>query len=63
MATFLGEDDNVQCVVVVNAHKQYSIWPAERDIPSGWSAAGFEGSRTECLNHIAEIWPDPTTPI
>ena len=63
MATFLGEDDAVQCVVVVNADRQYSIWPAERDIPSGWSEVGFNGSRADCLNHIAVIWPEPTAQI
>ncbi len=60
MPTFLGDDDTVPCVVVVNADKQYSIWPNAREIPSGWSEAGFKGSRADCLKHIAEIWPEPT---
>ncbi|KWU49286.1 MbtH family protein [Pantoea sp. SIMBA_072] len=60
MPTFLGDDDTVQCVVVVNADKQYSIWPSARDIPSGWAEAGFRGSRADCLKHIAQIWPEPT---
>lgn len=44
--------------VVVNAEEQYSIWPAGRDLPSGWQAAGFEGGQAECLAHIGEIWTD-----
>jgi MbtH protein len=44
--------------VVVNAEEQYSVWPAERDIPGGWSAAGFEGSEEACLDHIQAVWSD-----
>ncbi|WP_337264682.1 MULTISPECIES: MbtH family protein [unclassified Serratia (in: enterobacteria)] len=63
MATFLGEDDAVQCIVVVNASKQYSIWPVGRSIPAGWQEEGFKGARADCLDHIAEVWVDPTAPI
>ncbi len=45
-------------VVVVNAEEQYSIWPAGRDIPAGWRAAGFEGEQAECLAFIDESWTD-----
>jgi MbtH protein len=41
-------DGYTQFVVVVNDEEQYSIWPSEREIPAGWSAVGFDGSRTEC---------------
>ncbi|WBF45731.1 MbtH family protein [Serratia rubidaea] len=60
MATFLGEDDTVQCTVVINARKQYSIWPVGKDAPSGWEYAGFKGTRAACLDYIAEVWADPT---
>jgi len=45
-------------LVVVNDESQYSIWPAGRDVPQGWRSEGFEGSREECLAHIAEVWTD-----
>ncbi|KAA0068965.1 MbtH family NRPS accessory protein [Rhodanobacter sp. T12-5] len=45
-------------IVVVNHEEQYSIWPAGRDIPSGWRADAFEGTRAECLAHIARVWTD-----
>lgn len=46
-------------IVVVNHEDQYSIWPAGRDIPLGWQEAdAFEGTRTECLAHIARVWTD-----
>jgi MbtH protein len=44
--------------VVVNDEEQYSVWPSSRDLPPGWRAQGFRGSRDECLAHIEEIWTD-----
>ncbi len=44
--------------VVINHEEQYSIWPADREIPTGWSDAGQMGTKDECLAHIAEVWTD-----
>jgi MbtH protein len=44
--------------VVVNDEQQYSIWPSGRDIPQGWRKDGFEGSKAQCLTHIADVWAD-----
>jgi MbtH protein len=44
--------------VVVNHEEQYSLWPAERELPSGWSDAGKVGTREECLAHIESVWTD-----
>lgn len=44
--------------VVVNDEEQYSLWPDGRDIPAGWRAAGFAGSRQACLDHIDAVWTD-----
>jgi MbtH protein len=44
--------------VVVNDEEQYSIWPVGRDLPPGWTEAGFTGSREECLAHVDEVWTD-----
>ena len=44
--------------VVVNDEEQYSIWPAERDLPAGWRRDGFTGTEEECLAYIEEIWTD-----
>jgi MbtH protein len=46
--------------VVVNGEEQYSIWPADREIPGGWQAAGTMGSKDECLAHIESVWTDIT---
>jgi MbtH protein len=44
--------------VVVNDEEQYSIWPAERELPAGWRRDGFAGTEEECLAHIDEVWTD-----
>jgi len=44
--------------VVCNDEEQYSIWPADRELPPGWHAEGTTGSRTECLDHIGRVWTD-----
>lgn len=44
--------------VVVNHEEQYSIWPAERELPLGWNDAGKSGEKPECLDYIKEVWTD-----
>ncbi len=44
--------------VVVNSEGQYSIWPADRDAPAGWTEAGKSGPREECLAFVEEVWTD-----
>jgi len=44
--------------VVVNDEEQYSIWPAEREMPAGWRAGGFTGTEEDCLAYIEETWTD-----
>ncbi|GAA2372531.1 MbtH family protein [Dactylosporangium salmoneum] len=45
-------------VVVVNDEEQYSIWATGRELPDGWRAEGFAGTREECLAHIEAVWTD-----
>ncbi|GAA3849321.1 MbtH family NRPS accessory protein [Saccharothrix violaceirubra] len=45
-------------LVVVNEEEQYSIWPADRELPAGWTAEGFGGEKQACLDHIAQVWTD-----
>ncbi|MGI5230219.1 MbtH family protein [Actinoallomurus sp. CA-142502] len=45
-------------VVVVNDEEQYSIWAEHAPLPAGWHAAGFGGTKAECLAHIEEVWTD-----
>jgi len=44
--------------VVVNHEEQYSIWPADREIPAGWRDAGKSGPEEACLDYIEEVWTD-----
>ena len=52
------EQDTTMYRVVVNHEEQYSIWPKDREIPKGWSEAGKEGPKDECLSYIEEVWTD-----
>jgi MbtH protein len=55
---FDDDDDSTTYAVVVNHEEQYSIWPASRELPPGWNAAGKTGPKAECLAHIDEVWTD-----
>ncbi|MBK5969613.1 MULTISPECIES: MbtH family protein [Thiorhodovibrio] len=44
--------------VVVNHEEQYSIWPADRDLPLGWRDAGKQGLKPDCLDYIETVWAD-----
>ena len=51
-------EDTTIYQVVVNHEEQYSIWPAGRDLPLGWSAVGRSGQKAECLDYIKDVWTD-----
>lgn len=50
--------EEIRYRVVVNHEEQYSIWPADRDNPPGWSDAGKEGPKDECLQFVESEWTD-----
>lgn len=52
------EEDNTTYTVVMNHEEQYSIWPADRELPLGWTAVGKTGTKKECLDYIEEVWTD-----
>jgi len=52
------EDEDRVYRVVLNHEEQYSIWPADREPPAGWSAEGTTGTKRECLDHIDRVWTD-----
>ncbi|MCX4247334.1 MbtH family protein [Paraliomyxa miuraensis] len=51
-------EDTTTYAVVVNHEEQYSIWPADRELPHGWTAVGVTGPKANCLAHIEEVWTD-----
>ncbi|MDH3602641.1 MAG: MbtH family NRPS accessory protein [Candidatus Tectomicrobia bacterium] len=51
-------EDTTIYKVVMNHEEQYSIWPADREIPNGWGDVGKSGLKAECLEYIEEVWTD-----
>jgi MbtH protein len=52
------KEDTTTYKVVVNDEAQYSIWPAQKENPLGWTDKGKIGSKSECLAYINEAWTD-----
>ena len=52
------KEDTTNYKVVVNREEQYSIWPAEKKNPFGWTDTSKVGSKTECLAYIKTVWTD-----
>ena len=47
--------DDIKYNVVINHEEQYSIWPSELALPSGWKATGTSGSKKECVHSFQEL--------
>ena len=48
--------------VIVSTQEQYSVWPADADLPFGWELGAItEGTLDECLAYIGNVWRDRTT--
>ncbi|MBS0444627.1 MAG: MbtH family NRPS accessory protein [Proteobacteria bacterium] len=45
-------------LVVVNEEEQYSIWPAGKEVPAGWSTLGAPAAKEACLADIERLWVD-----
>jgi MbtH protein len=60
--TLDDQEDRTHYKVVVNQQEQYSIWPADREIPLGWRDVGKSGNKAECLAYIKQVWTDMTPP-
>lgn len=54
----LLEDDTRTYRVVINHEEQYSIWPIDREVPTGWKKEGTVGTKQQCLDRIEEVWTD-----
>ena len=53
-----GDSGEPMFLVVRNDEEQYSIWPADRELPAGWEQAGPRAARSACLAYIEENWSD-----
>lgn len=61
MALWDGYDD-VTFRVVTNSRGQYSIWPATRPVPHGWSGSHFTGQYGACLEEAGKRWASADRP-
>lgn len=52
------DDENGEFLVLKNGEGQYSLWPAFREVPDGWTPEGPRGTRRECLDFIESVWVD-----
>jgi MbtH protein len=52
------DDENREFVVVSNAEEQYSLWPADRLPPCGWTDIGVKGNKAACLQFVDANWTD-----
>jgi MbtH protein len=52
------EGDAGEFLVLMNPEGQYSLWPAFRAAPAGWTAVGPKGARQTCLDWIEVHWTD-----
>ena len=52
------ESPDGRYTVVVNDEEQYSIWPAGRELPTGWREARRQGTKEDCLAYVEEVWTD-----
>ncbi len=44
-------------VVLVNADRQFSLWPARLAVPTGWTVE-HGGDRAACLSYVDDAWQD-----
>ncbi|MFC9910061.1 MbtH family protein [Streptomyces sp. NPDC059862] len=44
--------------VLVNAERQYCLWPAFALVPPGWEVVVADSDRQTCLDHIEKNWTD-----
>jgi MbtH protein len=52
------DDESITFQVLVNHEEQYSLWPADREIPGGWTQVGPIGSKEEAMAYVREVWTD-----
>jgi MbtH protein len=52
------DNDDARYQILRNDEDQYSLWPADLDIPAGWYQVGKDGTRDECSAYVDEVWTD-----
>lgn len=44
--------------VLVNDEEQYSLWPADKEIPLGWKHSFGPDKKEACLAFVNKVWTD-----
>jgi len=52
------EDQDAAFSVLVNAERQYSLWPEFADVPDGWTVEHGPDSHAACLEYVEQHWTD-----
>jgi MbtH protein len=52
------EDRDGSYLVLVNAERQYSLWPVAVAVPAGWTVAYGPDGRDASLSWIDRTWTD-----
>ncbi len=53
-------ENELDYTVLINEEEQYSLWPAGKDAPEGWSQVGPTGTQEDCEAYVEENWTDMT---
>lgn len=53
-------ETELEYIVLINDEEQYSLWPAAKHAPEGWSQTGPTGTKEECEAYVDENWTDMT---
>ncbi|WP_341716397.1 amino acid adenylation domain-containing protein [Micromonospora sp. FIMYZ51] len=53
------ETGGQRCAVVRSGEGHLSVWPAERDLPDGWTAVGVEDDYRGCLAAVEDLAQSP----
>ncbi|WP_308433664.1 MbtH family protein [Streptomyces hiroshimensis] len=52
------DDTEGTYLVLCNEEGQYSLWPADLDVPEGWSTVHGPAGHAACVDHVEEHWRD-----
>jgi MbtH protein len=52
------EDEDKTYLALINDEGQYSLWPADLEVPAGWSVVVDGATREKCLEYIDRHWTD-----
>lgn len=49
---------NDSYTILVNEEGQHSLWPAQVNVPDGWTAVHGPDERSACLDYVRTHWTD-----